>query len=50
MRLLELVGTRREFLITGAGSAIAETARLLAHARVRVRVHPSAVTYDEGAT
>ena len=50
LRLLELAGGRRDFLITGAGRAIAETARLLEHAGARVRVHPSAVTYDEGAT
>ena len=49
VRLLELAGTRRDFLITGAGTAIAETARLLARAGARARVHPSAVTYDEGA-
>ena len=33
-----------------AGSAIAETARLLEHAGARARVRPSAVTYDQGAT
>ena len=50
LRLLELSSNRRAFLLTGAGSAIAETARLLERAGARVRVHPSAVTYDEGAT
>jgi hypothetical protein len=50
VRLLQLTGTRCEFLVTGAGSAISETARLLERAGARVRVHPSAVTYDIGVT
>ena len=46
LRLLELAGNRRDFLLTGDGAAIAETARLLEHMGARVGVHPSAVTYD----
>jgi hypothetical protein len=49
VRLLDVAGTRKDFLLTGAGTAIAETARLLEHAGGRARVHPSAVPYDEGA-
>jgi hypothetical protein len=45
MRLLEFAA-RRDFLLTGAGTVIAETARLLEAAGGRARVHPSAVTYD----
>jgi hypothetical protein len=47
-RLLALAGAHRDFLLTGAGTAIAETASLLEHAGRRARVHPSAVTYDDG--
>ena len=50
VRLIEFGALRGDFLITGAGSAIAETARLLEEAGACVRVHPSAVTYDQGAT
>ena len=46
----EALRRRRDFLLTGAGIAIAETARLLERAGARARVHPSAVTYDVGAT
>jgi hypothetical protein len=46
----DLAGGGSDFLLTGAGSVIAETARLLEHAGARVRVHQSAVTYNEGAT
>ena len=46
MRLLEFAAARRDFLLTGAGTVIAEMARLLEAGGGRARVHPSAVTYD----